>query len=163
MVTDLSQYFRSYTGARVEPPSFIITADDLPSYVHIPFGKQADRVKSINWRTSSESARGPSILNGSDMPPERVTILRTRELPVREQKLDENVAARLAMLASEKERSFELLYQEGEMSVLLSSKGQEDLLMYRDLMESVYGEIKFEGITDPRPEFLRELPMILIL
>ena len=36
IVTDLSKYFRSYTGARVEPPSFIISADELSSYVHNP-------------------------------------------------------------------------------------------------------------------------------
>ena len=47
------------------------------------------------------------------------------------------------------------------MSIQLSSKTPEDLLRSRNLFESVYGEIKFEEVTDPKPEFLKEVPGIV--
>lgn len=161
MVTDISSYFRSYAGARMEPPSFIITPDELTSYVHVPFGSQIDKIRSLNWSKGVMSPFATTEHAKSQEGTGKVSILRTRELPSWDEKLDENVAARLAMLASAKERSFELVYQSGEMSVLISSKVQEDLLKYRNLMESVYGGIKFDGVTDPRPEFLKELPKIV--
>ena len=159
IVTDLSKYFQSYTGSRVEPPSFILSADELPSYVHIPSGKQADKVQSITWGTASIA---PLIsMKKAESALERVCILRTRELPRWEEELDDKISSRLSLLASTTERSFELVYQSGEMNIELSSKSPEDLLQYRNLFESVYGEIKFEEVTDRRPEFLKEVPQIV--
>jgi len=158
IVTDLSKYFQSYTGARVEPPSFILSADELPSYVHIPSGKQADKVHSITWGTASIA---PLISMKKEPALERVCILRTRELPRWEEELDDKISSRLSLLASTTDRSFELVYQSGEMNIELSSKSPEDLLQYGNLFESVYGEIKFEEVSDPRPEFLKEVPQIV--
>ena len=159
IVTDISKYFRSYTGARVDPPSFILSADELSSYVHIPSGQQADKTHSMTWGTASISPRISSIKNGMDgAPRKKVSILQTNELPRWEDGPDESTIARLALLASDTERSFELVYQSGEMSVLLSSKTSEDLSKYRNSLESVYGELKFEEVVDARPEFLKELP-----
>ena len=92
---------------------------------------------------------------------ERVCILRTRELPRWEEELDDKISSRLSLLASTTERSFELVYQSGEMNIELSSRTPEDLLQYRNLFESVYGEIKFEEVSDPRPEFLKDVPQIV--
>ncbi|MDG6907033.1 MAG: hypothetical protein JRN20_14770 [Nitrososphaerota archaeon] len=162
IVTDISNYFRSYAGARVEPPSFILSADELSSYVHIPSGQQADKIHSMTWGTASISPRISSIKNGIDTAPEKkVSILQTNELPRWEEGPDESIVARLALLASDTERSFELVYQSGEMSVLLSSKTSEDLSKYRNSLESVYGELKFEQVVDARPEFLKEVPLIV--
>jgi len=156
IVTNISKYFESYTGARREPPSFIVSADELPSYVHIPSGKQTDNVHSITWGDASSSPR-----MSEEERPLSTTIMRTRELPRWEEEPDENTSARLGHLASATERSFEILYQSGEMIIQLSSKTPEDLLQYRNLFESVYGEIKFEEVTDPKPEFLKEVPGIV--
>lgn len=37
-VTDISWYFRKYSGSRMEPPSLILAAEDLGNYVHLPLG-----------------------------------------------------------------------------------------------------------------------------
>ena len=158
IVTDISRYFESYTGARVEPPSFIVSADELPSYVQIPSGKQTDNVHSITWGDASSS---PRISKEQKKNASSTTILRTRELPRWEEEPDENTTARLGHLASATERSFEVVYQSGEMIIQLSSKTSEDLLQYRNLLESVYGEIKFEEVSDPKPEFLKEISRIV--
>ena len=74
IVTNISKYFESYTGARREPPSFIVSADELPSYVHIPSGKQTDNVHSITWGDASSSPR-----MSDEEQPLSTTILRTRD------------------------------------------------------------------------------------
>ena len=162
VVTDITNYFRSYTGARVEPPSFILSADELPSYVHIPSGQQADKIHSMTWGTASISPRISSIKNDAGgATKKKVSILQANELPRWEEGPDESIIARLALLASDTERSFEFVYQSGEMCVLLSSKTPEDLSKYKNSLESVYGELKFEQVDDPRPEFLKEVPRIV--
>ncbi|MDG6923392.1 MAG: hypothetical protein JRN67_08895, partial [Nitrososphaerota archaeon] len=101
--------------------------------MHIPAGQQADKIHSMTWGTASISPRISSIKNGIDTAPEKkVSILQTNELPRWEEGPDESIVARLALLASDTERSFELVYQSGEMSVLLSSKTSEDLSKYRN-------------------------------
>ena len=162
IVTDLSRYFRSYTGARVEPPSFIISADELSSYVHIPSGYQADKIHSMTWGGASISPR-ISAMNGhtEGVAENGVTILETNELPRWGEELDENQMARLALLASDTERSFELLYESGRMCILLCSKTSQDLSRYRNSLESVYGELKLKEAADAKPGFLKELPAIV--
>ena len=38
MVEDISEYLSRYTGSRLEPPSFIVTPEELKSYIHLPVG-----------------------------------------------------------------------------------------------------------------------------
>ena len=130
IVTNISKYFESYTGARREPPSFIVSADELPSYVHIPSGKQTDNVHSITWGDASSSPRMSKRRSGRYPPPscERESSRDGRRNQMK------TSSARLGHLASATERSFEILYQSGEMSIQLSSKTPEDLLQYRNLL-----------------------------
>ena len=162
MVTDITRYFKSYTGARVEPPSFFVSSEELASYVHIPSLAQADKIHSINWGSSSSSPR-ISMKDESSYAKQKETdlsIVRTHSLPTWEEKETQASDRRLSLLASDTERSFEVLYQSGQMSIQLTSKTADDLLQYRNIFESVYGEIEFEQVTDPRPEFLKEVPLI---
>jgi hypothetical protein len=46
-VTDISWYFRKYSGSRMEPPSLILAAEDLGSYVHLPVGNITDHLSSL--------------------------------------------------------------------------------------------------------------------
>lgn len=163
IVTDISNYFRSYTGARVEPPSFILSADELSSYVHIPSGYQADKIHSMTWGSASISPR-ISAVNGriESVTENGVSILETNELPRWEEALDESQMAALALLPSDTERSFEFVYESGRMSVLLCSKTSEDLSRYRNSLESVYGELKLKEAADAKPRFLKELPAIVV-
>jgi hypothetical protein len=39
MVVDISKYFDRYTRSRLEPPSFLVTPEELQSYVHLPAGE----------------------------------------------------------------------------------------------------------------------------
>jgi hypothetical protein len=46
-VTDISWYFRKYSGSRMESPSLILAAEDLGSYVHLPVGNITDHLSSL--------------------------------------------------------------------------------------------------------------------
>jgi hypothetical protein len=46
-VTDISWYFRKYSGSRMEPPSLILAAEDLGSYVHLPLGNITQHLSSL--------------------------------------------------------------------------------------------------------------------
>jgi hypothetical protein len=46
-VTDISWYFRKYSGSRMESPSLIIAAEDLGSYVHLPVGNITEHLSSL--------------------------------------------------------------------------------------------------------------------
>jgi hypothetical protein len=46
-VTDISWYFRKYSGSRMESPSLILAAEDLGNYVHLPVGNITDHLSSL--------------------------------------------------------------------------------------------------------------------
>jgi hypothetical protein len=46
-VTDISWYFRKYSGSRMESPSLILAAEDLGNYVHLPIGNITDHLSSL--------------------------------------------------------------------------------------------------------------------
>jgi len=46
-VTDISWYFRKYSGSRMEPPSLILAAEDLGNYVHLPLGNITQHLSSL--------------------------------------------------------------------------------------------------------------------
>jgi hypothetical protein len=46
-VTDISWYFRKYSGSRMESPSLILVAEDLGNYVHLPVGNITDHISSL--------------------------------------------------------------------------------------------------------------------
>jgi hypothetical protein len=46
-VTDISWYFRKYSGSRMESPSLILVAEDLGNYVHLPVGNITEHLSSL--------------------------------------------------------------------------------------------------------------------
>jgi hypothetical protein len=46
-VTDISWYFRKYSGSRMESPSLILAAEDLGNYVHLLVGNITDHLSSL--------------------------------------------------------------------------------------------------------------------
>jgi hypothetical protein len=57
-------------------------------------------------------------------------------------------------------RAFELVYSEGATEVLLSAESVEDMGKYAQLLNLVYGSMKYEA-RDQVPEFLKELPRMI--
>ena len=47
MVEDVSSYIMSYAHSRLEPPSFLITQDEIPYYLHMP-RSQADGLPEVS-------------------------------------------------------------------------------------------------------------------
>jgi hypothetical protein len=161
MVTDISRYFRSYTGARVEPPSFIISADEMSYYIHVPYGEQADAIRAIDWPEASMAPRGSTGDDAVEKKSSGSLVFRTYGLPKWKEALDDAKKARLAHLASATERSFEIIYESGRFSVLLHSKTHSDLLEYRATFEAIYGTLKFEEV-ELKPVFLNEVPKMVL-
>jgi hypothetical protein len=59
MVTDISEYFDRYTKSRMEPPSFLVTPEELVSYIHLPAGEVAKSLSSLQDEESKrEFAQG---------------------------------------------------------------------------------------------------------
>ncbi len=47
MVTNISGYFDRYTKSTMEPPSFLVTPDELQSYLQLPVGEVAESLRSL--------------------------------------------------------------------------------------------------------------------
>jgi len=66
MVEDISEYLRRYTGSRLEPPSFIVTPEELMSFIQLPAGEEAQSaLKSVNWGPSKK-AFGKGQIGGKE-------------------------------------------------------------------------------------------------
>lgn len=163
MVEDISRYLDSYTGSRVEPPSFLLTPEELPCYVHLPAGNRVGSLNSLSWGTFG---RGLILGNvtGEGQAKSRddidTNLVRLLKVPKIEKPLEERDTEPLAHLASTTPRSFELIYSGKKTDFLLTTGTVEDLRTYVDILDSVYGQLKCEKI-DALPSFLGRLPAIV--
>jgi hypothetical protein len=165
MVGDVSEYLRRYTGSRLEPPSFIVTPEELRSYIHLPAGEGVRSLQSLKWGTPKK-AFGKGSLGGQDPaytggpPPVPAEIVRMAEVPETLKAPEDSVTQPLDHLASPTVRTFELVYCKGRTEVILSAKTLDDMGSYADVFSQVYGELELEK-ADARPAFLQELPAIV--
>ncbi len=161
MVADISPYFRRYTASRLEPPSFVVTQEEMPYYIHLPIAGQSDYLKSLEWRQHSSDIREGSVEGAKpsgEASPARV--LRLRKAPSIREPLKEKETERLRRVASASVRGLEIIYTDGRTEILLSSHFQHDIGEYRGIIESVYGELDVEQ-CGVRPKFLREIPSLV--
>jgi hypothetical protein len=161
MVEDISKYLDGYTKSRLEPPSFIVTPEELPSYVHLPAGETAMSLSSLGGGTSTRGFNLASV-DGEEANRGEVSSSHVRlvAVPKMEKALEDSAVQPLAHLASSTVRTFELVYTGGKTEVLLSSETVEDMKKYASLLSLVYGGLKLEQ-DDPAPRFLQQLPMIV--
>lgn len=163
MVDDLSDYFYRYVGSRLEPPSFMVTPEGMPHYVHLPAGERVGSLTSLSWGTFT---RGLTVgtVGGAQSSMVRSDIVsplvRLGRVPKIEKPLDDSEIQPLVHLASAKVRSFEVVYDNGKTDVVLSAKSVADMRRYADLFDVVYGQLKYERI-DPLPPYLRNLPRLV--
>ena len=223
MVTDVSQSIYRYGRSREEPPSLVLTPDELPYFVHMPTGASAKGLVSIrpaahfpvggtlkardvmpredNRESSKESVDDSSSeqlvvvskVNEQLGQPTRdmdseghvgkfrkkgPKIVALKKVPTLEEPLEEDDALRLSQIVSRNVRTFELIYdskgglaegfkQDAVTRVLLSSScetSEDDLEgIYIPEIESVYGKLDYELVSDPRPGFvMRELRDIVV-
>ena len=164
MVVDISEYFVRYTGSRMEPPSFLVTPEELQSYLELPVGEMAESLHSLQGEDSKRE-----FLQGKveDEEAEAVTgsgitskLVRLVKVPKSEKALEEESLQPLAHLAATSVRTLELVYSGGATEVLLSAESVEDLREYAAVLSLVYGSMTFQS-AGPYPGFLRELPSIV--
>jgi len=220
MVTDISPSIYRYGHSREEPPSLILSPDEIPFYINMPTGASAKGLASIKaaphfpvggtlkaqevtpredigaFDKSSreecvqlplfepETRRAPKIQvlgqlreneeNGSnaeqnDSTPRWPPLAALKKIPTLEEPLEEEEAQRLSQIISRNVRTFEVLYDsEKGTKVLLSSSSEtagDDLeSVYIPQLESVYGKLDYELLSDKRPEFVvKDLPRIMHL
>ena len=161
MVEDISSYLMSYSGSRLEPPSFVITPEEVPYYVHLPVAKEAKSMKSLTFVQHSPVIGEGEVEGGEARKragPSRV--LRLTKIPLIREPLKEKDTERLSLLPSSEARSFEVLFERGKTELLVSSDSEQDLGGFVSTLESVYGELN--PIEAPyKPAFLSELPGIV--
>ncbi|MGP8058000.1 MAG: hypothetical protein ACLP9K_10435 [Nitrososphaerales archaeon] len=164
MVEDISEYLDGYTKSRVEPPSFMVTPEELPSYVHLPAGERVGSLASLTWGTFTRGLTRGTVGGGAGNSGARddiaTTLVRLARVPKVEKVLEDSGVQPLAHLASGTVRSFEIIYSEGKTDLALSARTVEDMRGYVDLFDTVYGQLKYERI-DPLPGYLRRLPEIV--
>ena len=163
MVEDISRYLDSYTGSRVEPPSFLLTPEELPSYIHLPAGNWVGSLNSLSWGTFGKGLiRGNIAGEGQAKSRDDIdtNLVRLLKVPKVEKPLEERDTEPLAHLASTTPRSFELIYSGKKTDVLLAAETAEELRTYVDILDAVYGQLKCEKI-DALPSFLGQLPAIV--
>lgn len=161
MVEDVSHYFASYTKSRLEPPSFVITPEEIPYYIHLPVAENTHSLRSIQWKQHSAEVREGAV-EGAESRKEAASskVLRLQKVPILSEPLKDKQMERLALLASSGVRGFEILYDKNRTDILLSSESELDMPAYRGIIESVYGELNVEG-SEERPQFLKEIPEIV--
>ncbi|MDV3277098.1 MAG: hypothetical protein LYZ69_01355 [Nitrososphaerales archaeon] len=161
MVEDVSPYFMSYTRSRLEPPSFLITKDELPYFVHLPIVKEASSMKSVAFSQYSPVVPGGDVEGAGEPEGRGVSkVLRLTRVPLIKEPLKEKDAERLSLLASPAVRSLEVVFTSGKTDVLISSGSVPGLNEYLAVLKSVYGELGAQSI-EPNPAFLTELPGIV--
>jgi hypothetical protein len=161
MVQDISKYLDDYTKSRLEPPSFIVTPEELQSYVHLPAGETAMSLSSLGGGTSTRGFTLASI-DGEEASRGEVSsnLVRLEAVPKMEKVLEDSSVQPLAHLASSTVRTFELVYEGGMTEVLLSAVTVDDMMEYAGLLSLVYGGLKLEK-AEVRPAVLRELGAVV--
>jgi hypothetical protein len=162
MVQDISKYLDSYTKSRLEPPSFIVTPEELQSYVHLPAGETAMSLSSLGGGTSTRGFTLASV-DGEEANRGEVSssLVRLVAVPKMEKALEDSSVQPLAHLASSTVRTLELVYESGMTEMLLSAVTVEDMREYAGLLSLIYGGIKL-GRAEPRPDFLGKLSRMLM-
>ncbi len=175
MVTDIGKYLERYGSSRAEAPSFILTPEALPYYVHFPTGMQAKTLATLNyiWRPTTQLLPGSFISDmanwkeaaggeGEGRGEPGLSVARLTAVPLFDDRLPDKETARLQHVVCGACRSFEMVYdgKAKRTEFLLSSEDGDDLEKYVSLLMSVYGPIKYEH-ADPRPGFLAELPALM--
>jgi hypothetical protein len=163
MVEDISWYLDSYTGSRVEPPSFLLTPEELPCYMHMPAGNLVGSLSSPSWGTFGRGLIRGNVTGESQAKSKEdidANLVRLLKVPKVEKPLEEREMEPLGHLASATRRSFELVYSGKKTDLLLTAETLEDLRRYVDTFDSVYGQLKYERF-DPLPPFLRQLPALV--
>jgi hypothetical protein len=165
MVEDISEYLGRYTGSRLEPPSFIVTPEELKSYIHLPVAEGVESLHSVDWMTPKKSF-GKGNLGGEEPvyaggpPTVPAEVVRMVKVPKFVKTLEDGVTQPLDHLASTTVRTFELVYSQGSTEILLSAKTLDDMGRYADLFNQVYGELELQK-ADKLPALLARLPVIV--
>ena len=165
MVADISEYFGRYTRSRMEPPSFLVTPEELVSYVHLPAGEVAKSLSSLEDEESKrdysqgkvEEEEEAKAGGSGDISSKLVRLVK---VPTTEEVLEDSAIQPLSHLAAPTVRTFELVYSGGSTDVLLSAETAEDMRKYALLLNLVYGSMKYEA-SDQAPEILKELPRMI--
>ncbi len=161
MVEDISSYITNYASSRLEPPSFMITQEEVPYYLHFPVARQSDFLKSVSWKQHTAEVREGDV-EGDEPRVEAAhsKVLRLTKVPLISEPLKEKEVERLSLLPSPTVRSFEIAFAGGRTEIIFSSRTERDTREYVGVLESVYGELDVAE-SSPRPEFLREIPRLV--
>jgi hypothetical protein len=170
MVEDISKYLDDYTRSRVEPPSILVTPEELVSYVHLPAGERVDSLTSMTWGTFTRGLTRGQMTEGEkkeetekrdDKVPITGTMVKLSRVPKIEKVLAESEIEPLAHLASDTVRTFEIVYSSGKTEILLTARTEDGMRRYLDLFDNVYGQLTYENIEDAMPGFLEQLPYMM--
>jgi len=161
MVEDISPYIVGYARSRLEPPSFLVTQEDVAYYVHLPVLKTPGFLKSIN-RTQYSGDIATGSVEGAETTGDGSgsTVLRLAKVPTITEPLKEKETERLSMLPSAIVRGFEVVFDGTTTGILLSSRTAGEMGEYLSVLNSVYGELDVRKAL-PMPEFLKQIPEIV--
>jgi len=165
MVVDITEYFDRFTKSRLEPPSFLVTPEELQSYIHLPVGEVAESLRSLQGETSKREFSQGNV-EWDEPNPSRVIdissqLVRLVKVPKYEVALEDVSVQPLAHLAAPTVRTFELVYSGGNTELLFSAETVDGMREYAGLLSLVYGGMKFES-AEAQPNFLGELPRIIL-
>ncbi len=165
MVADVSWYLSRYTESRLEPPSFLVTPEELQSYVHLPAGELAQSLRSLRGGTSTRGFTQGSVEEKETSPDDdgdaiSSKLMRLVAVPRMEKAVDDSSVQPLDHLAASTVRTLELVYSGGKTDLILGAETVGDMRKYAGLLTIVYGGIKLESV-EPAPAFLRELPAVI--
>ena len=129
MVVDISEYFDRYTKSRMEPPSFLVTPEQLVSYIHLPAGDVAKSLSSLQGEESKREFSQGKVEEEDEVKASQSSdidskLVRLVKVPTTEEALDDVSVQPLSHLAAPTVRTFELVYSGGRTdSIAFSGDG----------------------------------------
>ena len=161
MVEDVSPYIMSYARSRLEPPSFLITPEEVPHFIHLPIAKETSSLKSVAFSQYSPVVPEGGV-EGAEESEGRgpAKVMRLTKVPLIKEPLKDKDIERLSLLPSPTVRSLEVAFAAGRSDILISSHSMPDLNRYLAVLKSVYGELSTVG-EQSKPAFLADLPRIV--
>lgn len=149
--------------------------DSAPTPSTETAAQQFSIVQVLEQRQQKENDEG--IGDQIDRTPRGPSVAALKKIPVLEQPLEEDEAQRLSQIISRNIRTFEILYDsEGVLderskrravtALLLSSSSEPSRYdlesVYIPQLDSIYGKLDYELLSDKRPRFVvEELPRII--
>ncbi len=164
-IADIKSYFLNYLTRREVPPSFVITTNEIPYYIHFPVGSGfkslSTAVEQFEVEPEKRPGAGGFMILQQPLPAKPGKMVFVSGFNSRTKELDDRGKAALKQLANQHKRTWELVHGDGTTTLYISSDDETDMISYTNQLSSIYGGLSFRNVTNPVPKIVSKIPEML--